>query len=192
MADIAAILPKVVLASQSIARKALLEREGVEVIVRPTNCDESHALLDPAKTVAMLAYRKLMAYRSVHGHYELPVLCCDTLISFESALIGKPRDRLHAYAQLASFSGKTQEVHSGWALWFDDKVYSSADKALVVFKPLGKFVIESYLDTGEWEGAAGSYRIQGEGRNLVDHIEGDEATVVGLPLRQLLEKLAQT
>lgn len=189
MLELAELLPKLTLASQSVARKALLQSLGIEVTTYATHCDESHQESDPAKAVALLSERKLQAFLSVHPNASDPVLCCDTLIAFEGELIGKPIDQEEARAQLSSFSGKAQEVHSGWALWYEGRQYGGSDKALVWFKPLDEFVIESYLQTGEWKGAAGSYRIQGEGRALVDHIEGDEATVIGLPLLQISEIL---
>ena len=189
MPDLSHILPKLVLASQSVARKAILTQLGIEVQVKSTGCDESHSLSDPGQTVTMLSNRKLEAYRTMHPIYELPVLCCDTLIFFEQQLIGKPADRSEAYTQLASFSGKVQEVYSGWALWYENRVYSSSDKALVHFKVLDHETIEAYLDTLEWQGAAGAYRIQGKGRDLIASIEGDEATVIGLPLLQISEIL---
>jgi septum formation protein len=187
--NLAELLPNLTLASQSVARKALLQSLGIEVTTYATHCDESHQESDPAKAVALLSERKLQAFLSVHPNASEPVLCCDTLIAFEGVLIGKPIDQEEARAQLSSFSGKAQEVHSGWALWYEGRQYGGSDKALVWFKHLDDDDIEGYLQTDEWKGAAGSYRIQGEGRALIDHIEGDEATVIGLPLLQISEIL---
>jgi septum formation protein len=188
--ELTELLPKVILASQSVARKALLVSQGIEVTTYATHCDESHQESDPAKAVALLSERKLDAYMALHPGSAEPVLCCDTLIAFEGELIGKPSDQEEARNQLSSFSGKAQEVHSGWALWYEQRKYGGSDKALVWFKCLDEQLIETYLETGEWKGAAGSYRIQGEGRRLIDHIEGDEATVIGLPLLQISEILS--
>lgn len=189
MPELANLLPKITLASQSVARKALLLSLGIEVTTYATHCDESHQEADPARAVALLSERKLDAFLAVHPDTSDPVLCCDTLIAFGGELIGKPSDCNEARNQLASFSGKAQEVHSGWALWYQGRKYGGSDKALVWFKSLDAHLIEKYLETGEWKGAAGSYRIQGEGRALIDHIEGDEATVIGLPLLQISEIL---
>jgi len=68
---------------------------------------------DPADVVAMLARRKLQAYRKEHPSYTLPVLCCDTLIWFEGKLIGKPVDQMDAKNQLQSFSGKPSRSTQG-------------------------------------------------------------------------------
>ena len=81
-------------------------------------------------------------------------------------------------------------MHSGWALWFNDTLYDGFDEATVIFKPLDEQMIEEYLDLGEWRGAAGSYRIQERGKELVQGVKGDIATVIGLPLLQISEILA--
>ncbi len=178
-----------ILASGSVARRALLESLGVTVKIHKTGCDETHNETNPAKATEILAKRKLASYQREYPHYEIPVLSCDTMISFQGSLIGKPQNREKAFVQLSQFDGKKHEVHSGWALWYQDKVYSGSDVALVSFKKLGPERITTYLDTEEWMGAAGSYRLQGAGRSLVEKIEGDEAIVIGLPLSQISEIL---
>jgi len=180
----------VILASQSVARKRLLEEMGLQVTVEPTHCDESHQETDPAKAVHLLAKRKLEGYMVLHSQYESAVITCDTLVSCENMLIGKPANRDEAKAQLHLFSNKAQVVHSGWALWFNDHVYDGSDEAQVFFKCLDDASIEEYLDLEEWKGAAGSYRIQERGKELVQSVQGDIATVIGLPLLQISEILA--
>lgn len=191
MADFATMFPSIILASGSIARKKLLQSEGVEVTVCPTNCDESHDDTDPAAVVLMLAKRKMQAYLASHAMGEKPVLSCDTLISFDGELIGKPIDKTHAHAQLSRFSGNSHTVYSGWALYYQNKLYSGTAETTVVFKQLDEEMIESYLENGEWKGAAGSYRLQETGRSLIESIIGDEDTIIGLPLSQISEILAE-
>ncbi len=192
MAKLNDFFSRVILASQSVARKKLLEELGVEVRAEPTHCDESHQESDPSKAVHLLARRKLQAYRKEHTLYEIPVITCDTLVACEGMLIGKPANREDAKRQLLVFSGKAQVVHSGWALWYQDKVYHGFDEASVFFKELDETTIERYLDLGEWRGAAGSYRIQEQGKELIKCIHGDIATVIGLPLLQISEILLAT
>ncbi|NLE14586.1 MAG: septum formation protein Maf [Spirochaetales bacterium] len=191
MPELSHMLPRLILASQSVARKALLQELGIEVATCPTHSDETFDMSDPADVVGTLARRKLHSYQIEHPSYTLPVLCCDTLIWFEGRLIGKPADRSDARNQLQSFSGKAQQVYSGWALWYENQVFWDADQALVWFKDLDEPAIEAYLATREWEGAAGSYRIQGLGHHLVDRIEGDKGTVIGLPVEQLTRVLGE-
>jgi septum formation protein len=181
-----------VLASRSPARRQLLEESGIEVIVRPTDCDESCIETDPNRAVATLARRKLDAFLAADPHCRLPVLCCDTLVWFEGALVGKARDRSEAFIQLSRFSGKAQTVHSGWALRYGERIVGGFDETTVYFRHLDRATIESYLDTGEWNGAAGSYRIQGAGRALVERIEGNADTIIGLPISRISEILSAT
>ncbi|MDT4762866.1 Maf family protein [Sphaerochaeta sp. PS] len=190
MAILLDFFPSLVLASQSVARKRLLQEMGLEVSIEPTQCDESHQEGDPAKAVHLLAKRKLQAYLSTHAKVAVPILTCDTLVWCDGKLIGKPSCRQEAKEQLLLFSNKSQEVHSGWALWFNNRVYDGVDSATVLFKDLDEQQIERYLDLGEWEGAAGSYRIQERGKELVSKVEGDLNTVIGLPLLQISEILA--
>jgi septum formation protein len=190
--ELKTLIPKVILASQSPARRQLLEDLGITVVVRPTDCNESFEATDPDSVVTMLALRKLQTYREGHPLYEDPVLCCDTMVFCEDKLIGKAEKREDAFAQLSSFSNKIQSVHSGWALWFRNLLFSGADTAYVTFKTLDKETIETYLDCKEWIGAAGSYRIQEKGSSLISKVEGDFATVIGLPLSQISEILFST
>lgn len=185
------VLPRVVLASQSPARKALLEERGCIVTPIPTDCDESHDGKDPDQVVESLAIRKLESYLALHGESPIPVIAADTLIHFNGSLIGKASTRDEARQQLAGFSGQTHVVHSGYAIFFPDQgkgtsmIVHGCDHAKVVFNELTITFIEDYLDSGEWKGAAGSYRIQNLGKQLIDHIDGDYCTVVGLPIDRI-------
>jgi septum formation protein len=170
----------------------LLENLGIEVTVMPTHCDESFEFTEPGKVVSSLALRKLEAFKQAHGYGMASVLCCDTLVFFEGKLVGKAESKEEAFSQLASFSGKTQSVHSGWALWYSNTLFSGSDTAYVTFKNLDEKTIEEYLDCNEWVGAAGSYRIQQRGGSLVSKVEGDFTTVIGLPLSQISEILLTT
>lgn len=185
MAKLTDFFTEVTLASQSIARKALLEDMGMSVLVATTNADESHQETDPSLAVQLLAERKLASYRQHHPVYKGAVLTCDTLVSCKDLLLGKASSRKEAKKQLTLFTNYSQVVHSGWALWYDNKIFVGNDQAKVIFKKLDEHSIEKYLDCGEWVGAAGSYRIQGQGKELVQSIEGDIATVIGLPLLQI-------
>ncbi|MCH3908635.1 MAG: Maf family nucleotide pyrophosphatase [Sphaerochaeta sp.] len=185
MKTLATRFPRLILASQSPARREILCKEGIDVTVMPTGADESTTITEPKERVRLLALKKLSTFLSVHPNPPLPVLACDTLVSLDGAFIGKAKDRDEAYQQLFRFSAKRQMVESGWALYEDGHTFSGADAAFVTFRTLDKETIEGYLDTGEWRGAAGSYRIQGKGDALIASVEGDVNTVVGLPLLAL-------
>jgi septum formation protein len=185
------LVPRLILASQSPARRLLLEERGCSVEVKPTFCDESHGSLDPRIVVEDLSIRKLHTFLQLHGEPNEVVMCADTLIAFHGALIGKPSDINEAWIQLKNFSGCSHEVYSGYALYIpagknrQQKLFNGSDSAKVVFEDLSNTRIETYLKSEEWIGAAGSYRIQGKGNSLISTIVGDYCTVVGLPINKI-------
>ena len=194
------LLPLVILASQSPARRRLLEERGCQVIVSPTHCDEDHEGMQIIQVVESLSLRKLQAYRDSQPQQSFPILAADTLILQRDTVMGKARTREAAFSQLRAFSGDSHEVFSGFALCFAENgmlaptIIHGSDRALVEFDKLSDSDIDTYLDTGEWIGAAGSYRVQGLGRHLISRIDGDYSTVVGLPINRIsaiLEKLVK-
>ena len=174
----------IILASQSIARKTLLESYGLHVTTEPTNCDETHTFVDFKEAIKEIALRKLDAYIKNHTFFSDPVITADTMVKIGSTLFGKPTDREDAFHQLEKLSGVTHSVISGYALFIPSlgRIYCGVDETFVTFHPLSKATINDYLDTQEYIGAAASYRIQEKGKTLISSIEGDFTTVVGLPM----------
>lgn len=179
------LLPEVILASGSVARRWLLERQGVVVHQAPTGIDERSGQAVPERHVEDLAVQKLTAYLAGHPDPPCPVLACDTMIWFEGRLIGKPADEAEARAMLRSFSGKPQMVTTGYALFLRGRTFHGSDDATVWFRRLSDEDIASYLATGEWRGAAGAYRIQWQGKKLVERTEGSLSTILGLPSERI-------
>ncbi|MDD7201670.1 MAG: Maf family nucleotide pyrophosphatase [Sphaerochaetaceae bacterium] len=179
------MMPEVILASQSVARKWLLEQEGIKVHVMPTGIDEHSDKRDPGEHVEDLAMQKMGRFLEEHPHPALPVICCDTMIFFEGELIGKAHSVNEARAMLHRFSGRKQIIACGYAFYWNSRIYHGSDIANVRFKVLSDKEIDAYLSTGEWEGAAGAYRIQWKGKSLVESTEGSEATMLGLPQEKI-------
>lgn len=175
-----------ILASASPARKQILLDEGLNVIIRPTDSDESLKNLESLSIeskIETLANRKLSSYKNKFGLSEYPVICCDTLVYFNEKLVGKAKNRDDAKNTLLEFSSKEQKIYTGYSLYLPNKgIFSGCDKASAIFNELNDKIIENYLDCNEWIGAAGSYRIQGKGNSLINHTEGDFNTIVGLPI----------
>jgi septum formation protein len=118
------------------------------------------------------------------------VLGADTLVTLDSAILGKPRDAAQAAEYVARLAGRTHEVVGGIALARDGHVFADAvDVTEVTFRALTAAAIDDYVALGEWEGRAGGYAIQGRGAVLVRGITGDYLNVVGLPLARLLDLL---
>jgi len=174
----------VILASASAQRKEMLDRIGVEFEVRVSGVEEIvHG--DPAEVVLANA---LLKARSVAGAGEI-VIGCDTDVVIEDHLIGKPEDEVRAREYLAQLSGRTHRVLSGLAVLGPeaDQARTGVVASLVTFRPLASREIDRYLASGEWQGRAGGYAVQGRGSSLIASVEGDIANVIGLPVGLLLE-----
>jgi septum formation protein len=114
------------------------------------------------------------------------VLGSDTLVHAGEPF-GKPASPAEARAMLARLAGTSHEVHSGIALVEPDGAErSGAGRTAVRFRELADAELDWYVATGEWRGRAGGYAIQGRGAALVEGIEGDYSTVVGLPVPALI------
>ena len=175
----------VILASKSPGRRLLLEEAGFEVLIRPTGTDEEHMKESVEKSARLLALRKLEAFLREQPSPAHPVIASDTLLAFGKIELGQPGNRNDAFAQLRLLSGNTHHVYSAWAVWAKGEIHQGCDRCAVTFRTLSDEEIEAYLDTGEGVGAAGSYRYQGRGKELVQSTSGDETTVIGLPMNQI-------
>jgi septum formation protein len=174
---------RLVLASRSPQRRAILETLGVPFEVRATDVVEEERGV-PAAVAGENALRKALAGRATPGEVVLGV---DTLVAIGLDIWGKPSDEDAARETLRQLSGRTHDVVSGVALVAEDgSVRADTDVTKVTFRPLDDPTIEWYLASREWEERAGGYAIQGRGGALVERIEGDYLNVVGLPVGTLL------
>ena len=112
----------------------------------------------------------------------------DTIVAVDGDILGKPADAEQARAYLQRLAGRTHDVVGGFALAEDgDVVVAGVEKTSVTFREATDALLDWYVGTGEWQGRAGGYAIQGAGAVLVSGIEGDYLNVVGLPLVRLLD-----
>jgi nucleoside triphosphate pyrophosphatase len=119
------------------------------------------------------------------------VLGADTDVALDGDILGKPRDAAHARELVGRLNGRTHEVVGGIALARGGEIVGTAvEVTRVTFRDSDDVALDAYVATGEWEGRAGGYAIQGEGAALVQGIEGDYLNVVGLPLDRLKALLA--
>ena len=175
---------QLILASSSPRRKELLALLGLVFEVRPSDVDEQPmAGWSPIEQVKQFALAKAQAVAQVWP--QAVVLGSDTVIELDGRLLGKPRDRSDARAMLARLAGRSHLVHTAVVLCHRARGIESMEVATtsVQMKADDGQVYERYHATGESLGKAGSYAIQGAGGELIDHIDGDYTTVVGLPLR---------
>jgi septum formation protein len=176
--------PRLILASRSPQRRAILEQLGIAFEVRAADVEEL-GVGPPGEVALENSYRKAAA---VAG--ETPdalVLGVDTLVALGSRVYGKPVDLDAARETLRALSGRQHTVLSGLCLMQQGQARTAVATTLVEFRTLDRDLIEWYLATGEWRDRAGGYAIQRKGAALVASIDGDYLNVVGLPLATLLE-----
>jgi septum formation protein len=171
--------PRLILASQSPQRRAILEQLGIDFTVVVPDVEEL-ARGDPRAVVVENALRKA---RAVDGDLVLGV---DTTVVLDGRVYGKPADRGEAETFLRRLAGRTHEVWGGIALRRGTGERSSECVTRVRFRMLEQREIDWYLDSGEWRERAGGYAIQGRGAAFVEGIEGDFWNVVGLPVPELV------
>jgi septum formation protein len=171
---------RLVLASRSPQRRAILEQLGIEFEVRPADVEEDTEG-DPAEVVVRNARRKAQA---VSGETVLGV---DTEVYLDGRLFGKPGSEAQARGFLEQLSGRTHDVFSGIALVHEGATQTGVARTEVTFRRLDTALIEWYLESGEWEERAGGYAVQGRGSALIAGIAGDYWNVVGLPVPLLLD-----
>jgi septum formation protein len=177
-------VPRLVLASKSPQRRAILERLGVPFEVRPADVVEV-ADGAPVAVASENALRKAVAGRAAPGETVLGV---DTLVAIGVDIRGKPRDEHAARETLRRLAGRTHDVVSGIALMDSDGTVRAATATTrVTFRPMDDATLDWYVASGEWVQRAGGYAIQGRGGALVERIEGDYLNVVGLPVGTLLD-----
>jgi septum formation protein len=174
--------PRLILASASPQRRAILTQVGIPFDVRPADVEEETAG-EPATVAEHNARKKALAL----GAAGL-VLGVDTIVAVDADILGKPADAARAREYLQRLAGRTHEVVGGLALAQDGELVASAvETTAVSFRDAGDRLLDWYVGTGEWQGRAGGYAIQGAGAVLVRAIEGDYLNVVGLPLARLLD-----
>jgi len=174
------------LASGSPRRRQLLEMLGIPVRVVPSNIPEVRRPVEtPMDYVERLAREKAL---SVPGNL---VLGADTTVVVRDEVLEKPIDAADALRMLRKLQGRTHQVVTSVALVADETVHQATDVTNVTFRRLDESFLESYVMTGEPMDKAGAYGIQGYGAALVERIEGDFFSVMGLPLRLVLELLEQ-
>ncbi|MEO6055975.1 MAG: nucleoside triphosphate pyrophosphatase [Gemmatimonadales bacterium] len=174
------------LASASPRRRQLLEMLGIPIRVVPANINEVRRPVEtPVDYVERLAREKAM---SVEGRL---VLGADTTVVVRDEVLEKPADAADALRMLRKLQGRTHQVVTSVALMADETLQQATDVTNVVFRRLDEELLEAYVATGESMDKAGAYGIQGYGAALVERIDGDFFSVMGLPLRLVLRLLEQ-
>jgi septum formation protein len=175
-----------VLASRSPRRHQLLEMLGISHLVDPVEVDELPRLgEDPEPYAIRLAREKARA--GSKRHPDSWVLGADTVVVHDGRVLGKPESPAAAQDMLLQLAGNRHRVVSAVALARGDDVRDACDVTSVWMRHMTREMVRAYVQTGEPLDKAGSYGIQGLGAVLVDRIEGDYFSVMGLPLRLVVD-----
>ena len=175
---------RVVLASRSPRRIELISQLGVTVEVVPADIDETSLPgEEPVDYVKRLASSKARAVQQRLGTVAL-VLGADTTVDLDGVIFGQPGDEAEARRMLKALSARTHRVHTGVAVIGPDRSESVVVTSMVTFEPVTDALLDWYIGTGEWQGKAGSYAIQGLGGTLVASTRGSMSNIIGLPLQE--------
>lgn len=208
---------RLVLASASPRRKALLEQAGAEFEIIPARGEEILTVTEPEQAVLELSRQKAeevakrLSGHSFHGAEQkepegkrketgdmehTAVLGADTVVAFEGQILGKPKDKADAFRMLRMLSGNTHSVFTGVTVIAGtggaEKIISFAEETKVTMYPMTEEQIQAYVDPKEPMDKAGAYGIQGKCAVYIEKIAGDYNNVVGLPVAALYQKLTKS
>ncbi|QFG36034.1 septum formation inhibitor Maf [Paracoccus pantotrophus] len=184
-----AAAPALVLGSASPRRLELLAQIGiVPDRILPAEIDEAPQRGEnPRDYVRRMAREKAAA---LAGHAGDAVLCADTAVVAGRRILGKPADAAEARRFLQLLSGRRHRVLTSVALAHGGRLRERLVETVIRFRPLTAAQIDAYLATGEWQGKAGAYAIQGHASAFAIWMQGSYSGVVGLPLAETATLLA--
>jgi len=191
------MIEEIILASKSLVRKKILEENGIKCIVEPSNIDENlikESLLKEnanpkliSKNLAELKANKVS--KKKNGNL---VLGADSIINLDEKIISKPSNRDEALAILQKLNGKKHQLISSVCISKNGSmIWNYTDIAVLTMKQMSNKKLKSYLAKIKDKElyAYNVYQIEGEGRSLFSNIEGDENTIMGLPIKQIKKYL---
>ena len=189
----------IVLASKSKVRKQILYNNGINCIVEPANIDEdsiTESLLKEGATPEIVAKNlaELKANKISNKKNEELILGADSIINLDGKIISKPASRKEAMEILIKLNGRKHQLISSVCISKNGSmIWNHTEKAELTMKKMEKIDLEKYLSKISDENlySYNVYQIEGEGRNLFLKIDGDENSIMGLPIKKLKEYLNQ-
>ena len=187
-----------ILASKSKVRESILKRNGINCLVEPSNVDEDpikESLLNKGASPEIISKNlaELKANKISQKINDKLVLGADSVIDLNGHLISKPENRLEALEILKKLNGKIHLLISSVCISKNGSmIWNYSDKAYLTMKSFSEKELKNYLEkiTDEALYAYNVYQIEGEGRHLFSKIEGDENTVMGLPVKKIKEYIS--
>ena len=187
------MVKEIILASKSVVRKKILEKNGIKCIVEPSNIDENlikESLLKENVTSELISKNlaELKANKISQKKSEKLVLGADSIIDLDGKIISKPLNRNDAFNILRKLNGKKHQLISSVCISKNGSmIWNYTDAANLTMKQMTNEELKLYLtkikDNELY--AYNVYQIEGEGRSLFSKIEGDEDTIMGLPVKQI-------
>jgi septum formation protein len=181
-------VPRLILASGSPRRALLLATAGFAFDVRAPDVVETMYEDEPAAE-AVLRLAELKAAAVDRASNDV-ILAADTMVVLDEDSLGKPSDRDDAIEMLTTLSGRTHSVLTGWVAIGQGGERFGVAETRVGFKSLDPDAVIAYVDDAQPFDKAGGYAIQGEDGRLIEHVDGSRANVMGLPLREVADALA--
>jgi septum formation protein len=182
-------MSSVVLASGSPRRREILTVLGIRFAVQPADIDETVLPGEDAVTYV----RRLALAKAATVAETMPdrvVIAADTTVAVDGQILGKPAGADEARSMLRLLSGRTHQVHTGVAVAYGEQVSADVATSQVAFADLPDELVEWYVGLPEPYDKAGGYALQGAGAALVDHVEGNVANIIGLPVPTMLRLAA--
>jgi len=191
------MVKEIILASKSGVRKKILEENNIQCKIEPSKVDEDsvkESLLKEKATPTIISKNlaELKANKISQKFIEEIVLGADSVIDLEGEIISKPNDRAEALEILKKINGKTHQLISSVCISRGGSmIWNYTDKASLTMKNMTLLELENYLEKISDDDlyAYNVYQIEGEGRSLFSKIEGDEDTIMGLPVKKIKEYL---
>ena len=189
---------EIILASKSKVREEILKKNGIQCLVSPSNIDEDpvkESLLNEGASPEIISKNlaELKANKVSQKNYDVLVLGADSVIDLNGELISKPENRIEAFNILKKLNGKKHSLISSVCISKNGSMtWNYTDKAHLTMKNFSDKQLKEYLEkiTDEALYAYNVYQIEGEGRNLFTSIDGDENTIMGLPIIDIKKYLS--
>lgn len=183
----------IILASASPRRKELLEQIGVVCTVMPSKKEEVITKTNPIEVVEELSFIKAS---DIAGQVkeESIIIGADTIVVYKNQILGKPKDKEHAFKMIKELQGNVHQVYTGVSLIIkpekkQEKIITCSVETKVGICSMTDEQIYHYIDTKEPLDKAGAYAIQGKFAIYINHLDGDYYNVVGLPISKIYEML---
>ena len=181
---------ELILASTSPARRSLMQSLGIAFRAEAPGVDENVADgSPPALAVGILAERKARAVWAKNP--QALVIGSDQLVNLDGRAVGKAPNAKEARAQLEAMSGRAHEILTGVCVVGPGFLSTEVETAKLTLWSFSPAELDGYVATGEWDGCAGSYRVEGRGQALFEEIQGDRTGIQGLPMTRLVRLLRE-